>query len=82
MKILHVGNIANNAYIFSHLLQDMGIESCAISPNYHHIMGYPIWENKELVLDEADHFFLKLTGKTWNNFHGFLLVPGVNVIRK
>ena len=71
MKILHVGNIANNAYIFSHLLQDMGIESCAISPNYHHIMGYPIWENKELVLDEANHFFPKINREDLEQFPWF-----------
>ncbi len=71
MKILHIGNIANNAYIFSHLLQKKGIDSCAISPNYHHIMGYPIWENKEMVLDEADHFFPKINREELDQFPWF-----------
>ena len=71
MRILHVGNIANNAYIFSHLLQDKGVNSCAISPNYHHIMGYPIWENKEMVLDEADHFFPKISREELDQFPWF-----------
>lgn len=71
MRILHIGNIANNAYIFSHLLQDKGVNSCAISPNYHHIMGYPIWENKEMVLDEADHFFPKINREELDQFPWF-----------
>lgn len=71
MRILHIGNIANNAYIFSHLLQDKGVSSCAISPNYHHIMGYPIWENKEMVLDEADHFFPKINREELDQFPWF-----------
>ena len=71
MRILHIGNIANNAYIFSHLLQDKGVNSCAISPNYHHIMGYPIWENKEMVLDEADHFFPKISREELDQFPWF-----------
>ena len=49
----------------------MGIESCAISPNYQHIMGYPIWENKELVLDESDHFFPKINREELEQFPWF-----------
>ena len=71
MRILHVGNIANNAYIFSHLLQEKGIESCAISPDYHHIMGYPIWETREMVLDEAEHFFPKINRQELDQFPWF-----------
>lgn len=71
MRVLHIGNIANNAYIFSHLLQEKGIESCAISPNYHHIMGYPIWETKEMILDEGDHFSPKINRQELDQFPWF-----------
>ncbi len=56
MKVLHIGNIANNGFIFSKLLQENGIISCSISPNYGHIMGFPIWEEKKFSLSENQHF--------------------------
>ena len=56
MRVLHIGNIANNGYIFSKLLQAHGIESCAISPDYTHIMGFPIWEEQRFELPEHQHF--------------------------
>ena len=55
-RVLHIGNIANNGYIFSKLLQSQGVESCAISPDYTHIMGFPIWEEKKFELPESQHF--------------------------
>ncbi len=34
-------------------------------------MGYPIWENKEMVLDEADHFFPKINREELDQFPWF-----------
>jgi glycosyltransferase involved in cell wall biosynthesis len=56
MRVLHIGNIANNGYIFSKLLQSQGVQSCAISPDYSHIMGFPIWEERKFELPESQHF--------------------------
>jgi len=61
MRVLHIGNIANNGYIFSKLLRSQGIESCAISPDYTHIMGFPIWEEEKFELPEAQHFAPEFT---------------------
>ena len=34
-------------------------------------MGYPIWENREMVLDEADHFFPKINREELDQFPWF-----------
>ena len=54
-KILHFGNIANNAYLNSKFLRKKGYLSDVISINYKHIMGQPEWEDGE-VLNYQDDF--------------------------
>ena len=45
MKILHVGNIANNAYSNVKFLRRKGIEAHVLSYDYRHVMGQPEWED-------------------------------------
>ncbi|HXF91770.1 MAG TPA: glycosyltransferase [Nitrospiraceae bacterium] len=54
MRILHIGNIANNAYNNAKFLRRKGIEADVLSYDYFHIMGQPEWEDArfDLVLDE------------------------------
>ncbi len=62
-KILHVGNIANNAYNNSKLLREKNIKSDVICYDYYHIMGTPEWEDAEIKGDYGDDFnpdFLKV----------------------
>ncbi len=47
MKILHVGNIANNAYNNAKFLRRKGIQADVLCYNYTHIMGQPEWEEAE-----------------------------------
>ena len=47
MRILHVGNIANNAYNNAKFLRRKGIEADVLCYNYTHIMGQPEWEDAE-----------------------------------
>ncbi len=47
MKILHVGNIANNAYNNTKFLRRKGVESDVLCYDYRHIMGQPEWEDAE-----------------------------------
>ena len=47
MTILHVGNIANNAYNNAALLNSLEIDSDVICYDYYHIMGCPEWEDAE-----------------------------------
>ena len=44
LRILHIGNIANNAYINAKIMRSYGIEADVISIDYYHIMGCPEWE--------------------------------------
>lgn len=56
MKILHIGNIANNAYLNSKLLRQKGIESDVLCYDYYHIMGCPEWEETKLEGNWGDDF--------------------------
>ena len=54
-KILHFGNIANNAYLNSKFLRSQQYQSDVISLNYRHIMGQPEWEDAD-VISHGDDF--------------------------
>lgn len=47
LRILHIGNIANNAYIISKFLHKVGVQSDVLCNDYYHIMGCPEWEDVE-----------------------------------
>jgi glycosyltransferase involved in cell wall biosynthesis len=47
LRILHVGNIANNAYINAKLLRRVGVEADALCDEWH-IFCQPEWEDAEL----------------------------------
>ena len=58
-KILHFGNIANNAYLNSKYLRNLGYCSDVISHEYKHIMGQPEWEDSDITSfgDQFDPHF-------------------------
>lgn len=56
MKTLHIGNIANNAYLAARKEREIGIDAHVISIEYSHVMGFPEWEEKEFSIDLDDHF--------------------------
>jgi glycosyltransferase involved in cell wall biosynthesis len=47
VKVLHVGNIANNAYNNAKFLRRKGIEADVLCYDYRHIMAQPEWEDAE-----------------------------------
>lgn len=55
-RILHIGNIANNAYNNARLLNEAGLDCDVICYNYYHIMGCPEWEDADFLKDYGDHF--------------------------
>ena len=55
-RILHIGNIANNAYINARLLNKAGIDCDVICYNYYHIMGCPEWEDADFEGKIKDQF--------------------------
>lgn len=50
LRVLHIGNIANNAYFNSKLLREIGVDSSVLCYDYYHVMGSPEWE--EIFFDE------------------------------
>ena len=48
LRVLHVGNIANNAYLNAKMLRKIGVEADVLCHDYYHIMGCPEWEDAEL----------------------------------
>ena len=56
LKVLHIGNIANNAYLNSKILNRCGIVSDVLCGPYYHIMGYPQWEDADFTGNWGDDF--------------------------
>jgi len=57
LKILHIGNIANNAYLNAKLQREHGIIADVICHDYTHIMGCPEWEDAEFIDSWGDDFY-------------------------
>ncbi|MDD1444254.1 hypothetical protein MEO93_28735, partial [Dolichospermum sp. ST_sed3] len=55
-KILHIGNVANNAYNNAKLLNARGIPCDVICYDYYHIMGCPEWEDADFKGRIKDQF--------------------------
>jgi len=53
---VHIGNIANNAYLAARKERQLGIEAHVISLDYTHIMGFPEWEEIEIHRNVDAHF--------------------------
>ena len=56
MRILHVGNIANNGYLAAKKEREQGYESYLINVNAHHVMMMPEWEelNEDFNFNQFD----------------------------
>ncbi len=56
-RMLHIGNIANNAYNNAKLLRRLGLECDVLCFDYYHIMATPEWEDADFTGSPRDHFF-------------------------
>src|SRR5206468_8911521 len=45
MRVLHIGNIANNAYNNAKFLRRQGVDASVLVYDYTHVMGQPEWED-------------------------------------
>jgi len=52
-RVLHLGNIANNAYLNAKILRSSGVEADVLCCDYYHIMGCPEWEDADLAGDHG-----------------------------
>lgn len=49
LRVLHIGNIANNAYNNARIQRQYGIEADVICYDYYHVMATPEWEDGNLT---------------------------------
>jgi len=56
LKILHIGNIANNAYLNAKFLNNNGYDCDVICYDYYHIMACPEWEEVDIDKNIIDDF--------------------------
>ncbi|MGH3104113.1 MAG: glycosyltransferase family 4 protein [Gaiellaceae bacterium] len=57
LRVLHLGNIANNAYNNAKIQRRRGIDADVSCHDYYHIMGCPEWEDAEFEGDVVDDFY-------------------------
>lgn len=57
LRVLHVGNIANNAFNNASAQHRWGVDAEVICFDYYHIMGCPEWEEADFEGDYGDPFF-------------------------
>ena len=55
-RVLHIGNIANNAYLNAKFLNAAGYDCDVLCYDYYHLMGCPEWEDATFDGDIADQF--------------------------
>lgn len=67
-RILHIGNIANNAYNNVKLLNEAGFDCDVICYDYYHIMGCPEWEDADFEGEIRDQFFPNWSSVDLNGF--------------
>lgn len=56
LRVLHIGNVANNAYKNVKLLNEAGFDCDVLCYDYYHIMGTPEWEDADFDGSAADQF--------------------------
>lgn len=57
LRVLHIGNIANNAYNNAKVQRERGIAADVLSHDYYHIMACPEWEDAPFEGGIADDNF-------------------------
>lgn len=57
LRVLHIGNIANNAYNNARIQRMHGIAADVMCHDYYHVMGTPEWEDAPIKGKIADAFY-------------------------
>lgn len=57
LRVLHIGNVANNAYLNAKILRAAGVDCDVLCSDYYHIMGCPEWEDADFRGPIADQFY-------------------------
>jgi glycosyltransferase involved in cell wall biosynthesis len=54
LRVLHIGNVANNAYQIANLLNSLGADCDVVCRDYYHVMSCPEWEDADFSAPVAD----------------------------
>lgn len=57
LRVLHIGNIANNAYNNAKIQRERGIQADVLSFDYYHIMATPEWEDADFSGQINDDYY-------------------------
>lgn len=68
LRVLHIGNVANNAYKNAKLLNEAGLECDVICYDYYHVMGAPEWEDADIQGPLPDQFMPDWSAVNLNGF--------------
>lgn len=68
LRVLHVGNIANNAYLNVKFLRSVGIDAHVLSYDYDHVMATPEWEDVELLNGHGNDFLPSFSDKDLKSY--------------
>lgn len=68
LRVLHVGNIANNAFLNAKFLRTVGIEAHVVCPDYTHVMATPEWEEVDLVHSHGNDFLPRFAKSDIRNY--------------
>lgn len=60
LRVLHIGNIANNAYLNAKFQRTIGIHADVICFDYYHVMSTPEWEELFLRCPD-DHYSIRFS---------------------
>jgi glycosyltransferase involved in cell wall biosynthesis len=56
LRVLHIGNVANNAYVAAKMLRRAGVEADVLSYDYYHVMACPEWEEIDVRDGHVDDY--------------------------
>jgi glycosyltransferase involved in cell wall biosynthesis len=77
LRVLHIGNIANNAYNNAKIQRQYGIEADVICYDYYHIMSCPEWEDSTFTGEVGGNFpdWFATSLKGWSRPEWFVQGP-------
>lgn len=77
LRVLHIGNIANNAYNNAKIQRQYGIEADVMCYDYYHIMSCPEWEDSTFTGEVGGNFpdWFATSLKGWSRPEWFVQGP-------
>jgi Glycosyl transferases group 1 len=68
LRVLHVGNIAGNAYVAAKKLREVGVAADVLASEWYHVMACPEWEELALRRDWGDDYAPQIAAADLANY--------------